>query len=241
MPYLRHLVHPEFALQGGEIRLAVGVYDLCAGGDLRVETKGLRLLGEEEKKDVHPPLLRSEGVVITRAIDCEFALHIFAEGVVIEQVSVRNDTEHNRALFVMEPGSATVTCCDLHGQVGVAGGAKVQLNDSDIQGLRRPQAGIQAMVGSEVVLLGTSIRRCRDGVFVMGQLTLRKGCRITDNMRYGLISWGTGEGPAKVTVEDGAVCEGNNTSSTPNGSDFVTFGDGTFIGVAEDLIGSLDV
>ena len=91
----------------------------------------MRLLGDEAIL-VHPPMLRSEGVVITRVGNHESAVETAAEGVVIEQVFVHSSTETNRAVYVVE-GSATVTGCDLMGTVGVGG------RKAAAEGLRRPR------------------------------------------------------------------------------------------------------
>ena len=96
-----------------------GVYDV-EGEPLRLSTKGLRLLRDEEKggRGVHPPMLRGEGVIITRFNEHQYVVGTEADDVVIEQVSVRNFAGTNHGLIVAT-GSATVTGCDLHASVRV--------------------------------------------------------------------------------------------------------------------------
>ena len=63
-----------------------------------------------------------------------------------------------------------------------------------------------------------------------------EGCRITANTHTGIIANEYEGSPGEVTVEAGAVCEGNNTSNQAGGADFVSVTGGTFIGVAEERI-----
>ena len=61
-----------------------------------------RLVGSQSMENgrpgLHPPMLRGEGVVITRDVGSESVVRAMAEGVVIEQASVRSSTERNCAV-----------------------------------------------------------------------------------------------------------------------------------------------
>jgi len=129
-PYLRRLCEKGFALEGSTIRLAAAMYDL--GRSLFLQTKGLRLLGDETK-EVHMPMLRGEGEVLTRGVDAQNTVETWAEGVVIKQVSVHSSAETDRPVGVAG-GSTTVTGCDLRGTVRLVVGAKLLLKDSVVLG-----------------------------------------------------------------------------------------------------------
>ena len=59
----------------------------------------------------------------------------------------------------------------------------------------------------EAAITGTTVCRCQVGVYVFGKATMGEGCRITDNRPSGIIV--SENSPGEVTVEAGAVCEGN--------------------------------
>ena len=110
----------------------------------------------------------------------------------------------------------------------VAGTANIQ--DSILQDCPT-NSGIQVDPTGEVTIAGTTVRRCDTGLVVTGKATARAGCRITGNAEGGTVASKYDGGPGEVTVEAGAVCEGNGDK------DFVSLLGGTLISVAnEDIV-----
>ena len=161
VPYLRHLCDHDFAGEGGTVRLAAGVYDLGTGEGLELKTKGLRLLGDEEKKEemlAHPPMVRGEGAVFTRD-GHDYVVRTEAEDVVVEQVSVRGSAENDVHAMGVMVGSATVTGCDLRGMVLVMQGAKLLLNDSFVHNCNQSAV----TVGGTATIRGCTIQDAGNG------------------------------------------------------------------------------
>ena len=235
---LRHL--NEIALVDGTIRLAVGMYAFGIVA-LHLRTKGMRLLGEE-------------GVLITHTVAEEEAIHTVAPDVVIEKVAVHRITEGNGAVQV-DQCSLTLKDCDLRGQVSSLEGAKMLLQNCTFQRCHWPAVvvhgnaviqdcviqdcpgatGIQVEPAGEVAVMGTTIRRCQDGLFVTGKATIGNSS-ITACTQSGVFAWKTGGGPGVVTVEGGLICEGNNSSNDENEGDYVTDEGGEINGVAAEKI-----
>ena len=77
----------------------------------------------------------------------------------------------------------------------------------------------------EATVTGTTVRRYMIGMAVQGKAEGKsEGCRITTNTRGGIMAIKTEEGPGELTVEAGAVCEGNTTNNNPVGGDFMSPG-----------------
>ena len=154
--------------------------------------------------------------------------------------------------------------CDINGQVVVGEGAKLLLQKctvrnclscavgvhgtADIQNCiieDGPGNGILVKPTGEITVTGTTMRRCKTGLFVLGKATIGKAtirsCSITGCTQSGAFAWKTESGPGEVTAEEGAdlVCSGNNTSDHEWHGDFVAAEGGTIKGVAEEKIKSI--
>ena len=124
VPVLRRLVTFGIAVVDGTIQLAAGEYNLGEGSQLQLQTKGMRLLGEE-------------GVAITRSVNREFLVEVRAEFVVIEKVAILPGEGSDCGAVAVDTGSAAAKDCDLRGQVKSKEGAELLLQKCTIHAAPR--------------------------------------------------------------------------------------------------------
>ena len=229
VPVLRRLCELGIAVVGAAVRLAVG-HALGEGVALHLDTKGLRLLGEES-------------VLITRAVENEFVVQTDAEGVVIEKVAIRPAEGCDCGCVSVSEGSATVKDCDLRGQANVNEGAELLLQTCTVHDCATAALVVDGIAVSQDCILqdcpaGTTVRRCMAGLMVKGKAMIGQGCSISACIRSGVYAWMVHGGPGEVTVEEGVglVCEGNNTNNEEGLGNFVSADGAPITGVAEELI-----
>jgi len=221
------------AVDGCTVRLAAAVYDLGEGLPVILQTKGMKLLGEE-------------GVAITRSGSTAFAVRVMAEDVVIEHMQLQN-------VHVAEGAKLRLQNCTVQGDSAVEdhGSAVSVEGTAIIQGCiiqdGQQGAGINVTASGVATVAGTTVRRKGHGVAVLGKATIGACCSITACTYSGLIAFQHEDGPGEVTVAGAdLVCDnadpfrvGISAMEFPRSEfigNFVSMQGGTIRGIAEEKI-----